>query len=69
MFLFGRSLSAHNPFLGYDGDFDEAASSCFKTATIFLVLSAVSMASFVVSAVRTKMGSAPAISGGEYQSV
>lgn len=74
MLAFGYALRAHNPFLGYEGDFDEAAASCFKTAAVFGVLAGVSFGSFVVSAVRSKMGhgtssSAPITPGSGYQAV
>lgn len=69
MVVFGFALRAHNPFLGYHGDFDEAASACFKTAVVFIILSAVSGLSFVVSAFRSKMESAPATTRGDYQAV
>lgn len=60
MLLFGFAMRAHNPYLGFDGDFDEAAGSCFKTAAVFAALSLFSLATFVVSAMRAKPnGSAP----------
>lgn len=54
MACFGFAMQAHNPFLGYTGDFDEAASSCFRTAFVFGGLSALSFVTFVVGAVRSK---------------
>lgn len=68
MFAFGTALQAHNPFLGYHGDFDEAAASCFKTAVVFLVLALVSAFAFVASAVRSKMAP-PIIPKADYQAV
>lgn len=68
MLLFGIALRAHNPFLGYHGDFDEAAAACFKTAFIFAILAGLSAASFVLSAVRAKMGP-PAITRADYEAV
>jgi len=68
MVAFGFALRAHNPFLGYEGDFDEAATSCFKTAVVFGVLAGLSAGSFVVNAVKSKMGPAP-LARGDYQSV
>lgn len=68
MVLFAFALEAHNPFLGFDGDFDKAAAACFKTAVVFLALALLSLASFVLSAVRAKMGPPPPAQG-EYQSV
>ncbi|CAN8071022.1 unnamed protein product [Agarophyton chilense] len=68
MLLFGIALKAHNPFLGFEGDFDEAAASCFKTAFVFLALSGLSLLSFVLGAVRSKM-SPPPITRVEYEAV
>lgn len=59
MVLFGISLKGHNPFLGYTGDFDEAAAACFKTAFVFGGLSALSLGAFVMNAVRSKMAPPP----------
>lgn len=69
MLAFGYALKAHNPFLGYHGDFDEAAASCFKTAVIFGVLAGVSAISFVAGAVRSKMGPPAPVARGDYQAV
>lgn len=70
MAVFGMALRAHNPFLGYHGDFDEAATACFKTAIIFTVLSVVSIISFVISALRSKMQpTAHQLTNGDYQAV
>lgn len=54
MTLFGLAMRAHNPFLGFEGDYDEAAASCFKTAFVFVGLCLLSLAAFIVSAVRAK---------------
>lgn len=59
MVAFGTALKAHNPFLGYHGDFDEASASCFKTAIAFGVLAGVSLVSFIGTAVRAKAGPPP----------
>lgn len=55
MGTFSAAMNAKNPFLGYDGDFDEAAAACFRTAVVFAVLSFISFISFVVAAMRSKM--------------
>lgn len=68
MLALGASFRAHNPFLGYEGDYDEAASSCFKTAVVFGILSAVSALFFVYKAVRSKM-SPQSIIRGDYEAV
>lgn len=68
MLSFGVALRAHNPYLGYEGDFDEAASSCFKTAFVFAILAAISALSFVGDAVRSKM-SPSAVTNSGYQAV
>lgn len=60
MLAFGLALRAHNPFLGFHGDFDEAASACFRTASVFTLLAALSAAVFVGAAVRAKLRPAPA---------
>lgn len=59
MLAFGTALRAHNPFLGYEGDFDEAAAACFRTATVFGVLAGVSAIGFISSAARAKMNPPP----------
>lgn len=69
MVAFSLTLGAHNPFLGYTGDYDEAASSCFKTAIVFFVLSLISLLSFVFSAMRAKMDPIPPSSHGNYEAV
>lgn len=69
MAVFGLALRAHNPFLGYHGDFDEAAAACFKTAVVFIFLCVLSLASFIVSAVRSKMDSVVVTARGDYQAV
>lgn len=68
MIAFGASFRAHDPFLGYEGDYDEAASSCFKTAAIFGVLCAISAIFFVYNAVRSKMHP-PSVTRGDYEAV
>lgn len=68
MLTFGFALRAHNPFLGYHGNFDEAAHSCFKTALVFGILATLSAASVVVQAVRSKMGP-PLTVRGDYSPV
>ena len=70
MLAFGFALQAHNPFLGYEGDFDSAASACFRTAGVFGVIGAVSAVSFVAAALRSKMSSSSApVARGDYQAV
>lgn len=69
MVAFSLALRAHNPFLGYTGDYDEAASSCFKTAIAFFALSLISLVSFVISAMRAKRDMIPLSNNGEYQAV
>lgn len=72
MLAFGLALRAHNPFLGFHGDFDEAAASCFKTAVVFGALAGVSALAFVAGAVRAKMGPpgvAPPAVRGDYHAV
>ena len=59
MLGFGMALRAHNPFLGYTGDMDEAAASCFRTAFVFAGLSAASFGTFVIGAMRAKGGPTP----------
>jgi hypothetical protein len=56
MLLFGSALGNHNAYLGYHGDFDAGAASCYKAAAAFGVLALVSAVSFAVSAVRAKLG-------------
>lgn len=68
MVAFGFALQSHNPFLGYSGDFDEAASSCFKTAFVFGGLAGLSAGVFVLNAVKSKMGP-PTSTRGDYQAV
>ena len=48
-------MRSHNEYLGYHGNFDEAATSCFKTAGVFAVISAISFVAFVGGAVRSKL--------------
>lgn len=55
MGTFSAAMHVKNPFLGYDGDFDEAAAACFRTAVVFAVLSFISFISFIISAMRAKM--------------
>lgn len=56
MVLFASALSNHNAYLGYHGNFDEGAASCWKAAGAFGILALASAAVFVASAVRTKFG-------------
>ena len=56
MLVFGSSLSNHNPYLGFHGDLDAAAKACFKTAWYFGGLACISLAYFVITAVRAKRG-------------
>lgn len=71
MIAFGFALGSHNEFLGYHGDFDAASASCFKTAIVFGGISAVSLLTFVIGAVRMKLGGPPkpAAHSGDYQAV
>lgn len=56
MVVFASALSNHNPFLGYHGNFDEGAASCYKAAGAFGILALASAVTFIASAVRTKFG-------------
>lgn len=69
MAAFGFAMKSHNEFLGYHGDFDLAAASCFKTAGVFGVISAVSLLAFVIGAVKTKLSPPPAAVRGDYYAV
>ncbi len=62
-------MRSHNEFLGYHGDFDKAAASCFKTAGVFGIISAVSFGFFVVGAVRAKLSPQQPVGRGDYQAV
>jgi len=62
MASFGFAMRSHNEYLGYHGNFDEAATACFKTAVVFLAISGISFVAFVGGAVRTKL-SPPAANG------
>ena len=68
MAAFGAAMRSHNEFLGYSGNFDEAAKACFKTSGVFLVISGVSFVAFVVGAVRSKL-SPPAPANVAYTAV
>lgn len=54
MAVFGSGMRNEYAFFGYEGDFAEAASLCFRTAITFGVLSALSAVTFVAAAVRDK---------------
>lgn len=69
MSAFGFAMKSHNKFLGYTGDFDKAAASCFQTAAVFGVISAVSFVAFVIGAVTTKLSPPPAAVRGDYHAV
>ncbi|GAB0493882.1 hypothetical protein MMPV_005169 [Pyropia vietnamensis] len=67
MAVFGSGMRNEYAFFGYEGDFAEAASLCFRTAVTFGVLSALSAVTFITAAVREKglAVSTPAVAGGE----
>jgi hypothetical protein len=72
MLAFAHSLSNHNPFLGFHGDFDEGASACYKTAGLFAIIGVLSCVSFGVTSVRQKLNAghgAPAARPGAYSAV
>jgi hypothetical protein len=72
MTVFGGQLKAENPFLGFHGDFQEGAASCYKTAGLFAVIGVLSCVSFGVTAVRQKLNAgygAPAARPGGFAAV
>ncbi|OSX79801.1 hypothetical protein BU14_0071s0055 [Porphyra umbilicalis] len=68
MAIFGSGMNKEYAFFGYEGDFSEAASLCFRTAITFAILSGLSGATFVAAAVREKgleVSVPPPLAGGE----
>lgn len=68
MVAFGFATAAHNPYLGFHGDFDVASRACFRTAAVFGVLGALSLVAFVLSAIRSKFSPEPSARG-DYHAV
>jgi len=48
LLIFGLLLRNHYAFLGFEGDEDAAASSCFWASLIFLITSILSLGSYAV---------------------
>ncbi|GJQ13575.1 hypothetical protein GpartN1_g5366.t1 [Galdieria partita] len=48
LLVFGLLLRSHYPFLGFEGDENAAASSCFWASFIFLITSMLSLVSYGV---------------------
>lgn len=68
MLAFGVALADHNEFLGFEGDMDAGAASCYRTAALFCFFAIASAITFAIGAVRAKMGHGPSTRP-EYASV
>lgn len=69
MVLFASALGNHNTYLGYHGNFDEGAASCYKAAGAFGILALMSAVTFIAAAVRTKFGYGATAVRSDYSSV
>ncbi|KAJ8907061.1 hypothetical protein NDN08_003544 [Rhodosorus marinus] len=67
MVCFGAAFAKHYPYFGYEGDMDEAAGACFRTAIAFGILGGLSVVLFMYAAAKQRM--APTNVRGRYEAV